>query len=97
MFLCGILKQVFAAFLFFSSFSVLAQEQPTAYVVETEFNIWNKKINDTAYVFADIAYIRDHPSLKGVILDSLTAGTNIIIKSEGYNKILIKDFYAPDY
>lgn len=89
------LRLIFAAFLFFYSFNVLAQEQPAAYAVETEFNIWNKKINDTAYVFADIAYIRDYPGLKGALLDSLTAGTRVIIKSEPYNKMLIKDFYAP--
>jgi hypothetical protein len=95
LFLCAMLKQVFTAFLFIVSISVQAQDRPAAYAVAEEFNLWNKKLNDTARVFADIAYIRDYPSLKGIILDSVTAGTNVIIKSEGYNNMLIKDFYAP--
>lgn len=89
------LKQFFAALFLLISYNALAQEQPAAYAVATEYNIWNKNINDTASVFADIAYIRDYPGLNGVLLDSLTAGTKVIIKSEGYNNMLIKDFYAP--
>ena len=89
------LKQVFFAFLFIASINVRAQERPAAYAVAQESNLWNKKLNDTAKVFADIAYIRDYPSLKGVILDSVAIGINVVIKSEGFNNMLIKDFYAP--
>ncbi|NQX38271.1 hypothetical protein SAMN05421820_101285 [Pedobacter steynii] len=88
-------KQVFTALLIILSVSVRAQERPAAYAVDENFNLWNKKTNDTTCVFADIAYIRDYPGLKGMILDSLTTGTRVIIKSEAYNNTLIKDFHAP--
>lgn len=86
---------MFVVLLAVFSISVRAQERAAAYAVDEEFNIWNKKLNDTACVFADIAYMRDYPSLTGVLLDSLSAGTKVIIKSEAYNNTLIKDFYAP--
>lgn len=88
-------KQGFIALLTMLSFSAGAQERPSAYTVDENLNIWNKRINDTATVFADVAYIRDSPSLKGSISDSLTAGARVIIKSEAYNSSLIKDFHAP--
>jgi hypothetical protein len=88
-------KQVFIALLILLSISVRAQERAAAYAVDENFNLWNKKTNDTACVFADVAYIRDYPGLRGVILDSLTAGSRVIIKSEAYNNTLIKDFHAP--
>lgn len=88
-------KQVFFGLLILLSVSVQAQERPAAYAVDENSNLWNKRINDTACVFADIAYIRDYPGLKGLVLDSLTAGSKVIIKSEAYNNTLIKDFHAP--
>lgn len=91
------LKYIFVALLIVISFPTQAQEAPAAYAVADEFNLWNKKLNDTVYVFADIAYLRDNPSLKGSVLDSLTAGSKVVIKSEPYNNTLIKDFYAPWY
>lgn len=90
-------KHIFIAILLIFSISVRAQERSTAYAVDEEFNLWNKRINDTAYVFADIAYLRDCPALKGILLDSLSAGTKVIIKSEAYNNTFIKDFQAPWY
>lgn len=95
MFLCVMFKQMFAALLIILSVSVQAQERPAAYAVDKELNLWNKNINDTARVFADIAYIRDYPGLNGALLDSLNAGTKVMIKSEAYNNTLIKDFHAP--
>lgn len=90
-------KYLFIALLIVTSFHTKAQEAPAAYAVDEEFNLWNKKLNDTAYVFADVAYLRDNPSLKGAILDSLTVGSKVLIKSQAYNNTLIKDFYAPWY
>lgn len=90
-------KPVLIAILLVFSLGAGAQERAAAYAVDEEFNLWNKKLNDTACVFADIAYIRDYPGLKGIILDSLSAGTRVIIKSEAYNNTLIKDFHAPWY
>ncbi|WP_316822620.1 hypothetical protein [Pedobacter gandavensis] len=92
------LKYLFVGLLIaISSLNGRAQEAPAAYVVAEEFNIWNKRINDTACVFADVAYLRDYPGLKGKLLDSLTAGTKVVIKSEALNNTFLKDFYAPWY
>ncbi|SMG43989.1 hypothetical protein [Sphingobacterium psychroaquaticum] len=71
------------------------QDEPAAYAVNEEFNLWNKNKGDMAYVFADVAYIRDNPGLYGKVIDSLQVGAPVIIRSEGYNTMMIKDFYAP--
>lgn len=72
-----------------------AQEEARAYVVDHGYNLWNKQIGDTAYVFADKALIRDYPSLEGKIIDSLTNGSSVIIQSEPYNPSTIRGFNAP--
>lgn len=61
----------------------------------SEFNLWNKHPNDTAYVFADKAYIRSLPSASGKIIDSLTHGSAVYIKSKAYNPTTIRGFEAP--
>lgn len=72
-----------------------AQDGPAAYAVSDEFTIWNLSPNDTAYVYADLAYLRDQPNLQGRILDSLTAGAMVQIISSTYGGNKIKGFYAP--
>lgn len=72
-----------------------AQEQPAAYLLNEEYNLWNFQKGDTAYVFADVAYIRDHPDTKSKLVDSLQEGTMVIIESEGYNDSKIRGFHAP--
>jgi hypothetical protein len=92
------MKKTLLLFFFTLTFlSIRAQEQPAAYAVNQEFNLWNFQIGDTAYVFADIAYIRDNANTKAKLLDSLAEGTMVVIKSEGYNGNTIRGFYAPWY
>ncbi|MCA5006472.1 SH3 domain-containing protein [Sphingobacterium bovistauri] len=79
-------------FILQSSYS--QSQEAAAYEVD-EFNLWNKQIGDTAYVFADQAYLRDAPSLNGKIIDSLVHGTPVYIKSEAYNPSTIRGFKAP--
>jgi len=71
------------------------QDKPAAYEVYEGYNLWNKQIGDTSYVFADMAYVRDYPSTQSVILDSLIHGTLVVIKSNGYNSSHIRGFHAP--
>ena len=88
-------RKVLLFLLCLAAITLHAQEQPAAYALVDEYNLWGVNKGDEAHVFADVAYIRDYPSLKGKILDSLTVGTPITIRSDGYNQMLIKDFYAP--
>lgn len=83
--------------LLLSIFSITAhaQEEPAAFAVETQFNLWNFKTQDSAYVFADVAYVRENPNLQAEITDSLSQGNQVMIKSEGYNGQTIRGFYAP--
>lgn len=75
--------------------NLYAQAQNLDAYEVNEFNLWNKHINDTAYIFADKAYIRDSPNTKGKVIDSLVHGTQTIIKSQPYNPTTIRGFKAP--
>lgn len=78
--------------------SLFAQEEmdePAAYAVSEEFNMWNLSIGDTSHVFANNSYIRSYPSLESKVLDSLSVGAELIILSEGYNNDKVKGFHAP--
>ena len=72
-----------------------AQEKPAAYALDEEYNLWNFQKADTAYIFADLAYIRDYPNLEAGVIDSLTQGNQVIIKSVAYRGHTIRGFYAP--
>lgn len=72
-----------------------AQEKPAAYALDEEYNLWNFQKADTAYIFADLAYIRDYPNLEAGVIDSLTQGNQVIIKSVAYRGNTIRGFYAP--
>lgn len=80
-----------------STIRLSAQNEPAAYILEDGYNFWNKQVGDTAYIFSDIAYIRDYPGIKGRLLDSLTQETPLIVKSENYNNTKVKGFEAPWY
>ena len=84
--------------LFIFCFLVLfirAQQEPAAFALDEQFNLWNFQKSDTAYVFAEVAYIRDSPSLQSQVIDSLTHGSPVIIRSEAYSGTIIRGFYAP--
>lgn len=70
-------------------------DAPAAYQVYEGNNLWNKQKGDTAYVFADVAYIRDYPDTDANLLDSLTHGTMLLIASDGYNPRTIRGYKAP--
>ena len=75
-----------------------AQDSNKGKLVEaSEFNLWNKHKGDKAVVYADIAYIRDFPSTKSNVIDSLTQGDEIKINSIPYNNSIIRGFEAPWY
>lgn len=60
---------LFSLLLVVCSNTLLGQEQPAAYILEEGYDFWMKEKGDTAYVFADVAYIRDYPGTKGKLLD----------------------------
>jgi len=80
---------------FFTLYSIHAQEEPIAYAVDNEFNLWGFNQSYTAYVFAEKAYIRDYPSLQSNLIDSLPHATPVIVTSEPYTGTVIRGFYAP--
>ncbi|TDS12286.1 hypothetical protein [Sphingobacterium paludis] len=82
-------------FLILHPFFGKGQEQPAAYVLAEEQSIWWLSAGDTAYIYADNAYLRDEPNLKGRILDSLQCGTMITILSPAYGGSKVRGFYAP--
>lgn len=75
--------------------ALFGQEEPAAYVLEDGYDFWMKQKGDTAYVFADMAYIRDYPSTQGKLLDSIPQETLVIIKSDSYNNSTARGFEAP--
>lgn len=72
-----------------------AQEQPAAYALNEEYNLWNLQKGDTTYVFAEMAYIREYADTKSKLVHSLQEGKMVIIKSDGYNGSTVRGFYAP--
>jgi hypothetical protein len=61
-----------------------------------EHNIWNAQSEDTFMIFADKAYIRQEPSLKSPISDSLNIGSRVIITAEKSGApLLMKGMVAP--
>lgn len=71
------------------------QETPAAYELDENFNFWHLQPGDTAYVFADVAYVRDYPSTSSALIDSVRQGQRVIISSEGYNSSLVRGYSAP--
>lgn len=71
------------------------QEAPAAYALAETYNLWNISKGQDAFVFSDVAYIRDYPSLEGKLLDSIIQGQKITITSSGYNGNTIKGFRTP--
>ena len=91
------MKRFYLLFSMLTSFVAYAQsDKPAAYEVYEGYNLWNKQKGDTAYVFADVAYIRDYPDTDGtILLDSLTHGTMLLLTSDGYNERSIRGYNAP--
>ncbi|SFS82824.1 SH3 domain-containing protein [Sphingobacterium wenxiniae] len=82
-------------FILTSIITYAQEDRPAAYEVYEGYNYWGNNKGDTAYVFADVAYVRDYPSTSSVLLDSLTHGTMVTIISDGYNESIIRGFAAP--
>lgn len=79
-----------------NSILLFGQAATVEYEVDNSFNWWNKRSGDDVYIFADIAYIRDQPSVKGQIIDSLAQGHQLkILSNECYNPSTIRGFSAP--
>ena len=71
------------------------QQEPAAFAIDEQFTLWNFQKSDTAYVFAEVAYVRDQPNLQAPIVDSLSQATPVTIMSEAYYGSTVRGFYAP--
>lgn len=61
-----------------------------------EHNLWNAEANDTFMIFADKAYIRQEPSLKAAVTDSLAIGSSVVLTAEKAGApLMMKGIVAP--
>ncbi|MBW8688295.1 hypothetical protein [Chitinophaga rhizophila] len=60
-----------------------------------EYNLWAPQKGDTLMIFAEKAYIRQTPSAKGTILDSLTTGNTVIAAKLNETELTMKGISAP--
>jgi len=81
----------FSFFLFFS-FAMSAAAQTKDNV---DWNVWSVQ-KDSAYsIFAKKALVRAEPSVKGQLVDSLTAGAIITVEEQTKNFDMVRNIYAP--
>lgn len=69
-----------------------------AYIEEDTFTIWNVSDKKEAVIFANMAYIREEPNSKSLLLDSLPVGSAIkFIGNGAYNQTFIRGMELPWY
>ncbi|OYD44207.1 hypothetical protein CHU00_18105 [Sphingobacterium cellulitidis] len=74
----------------------MAQEEPAAYVVNDEYNLYLTQKDSTALVFANMAYIRKEPSTKSELKDSISIGTEVkFLDDVGLNPMSLRGMYLP--
>lgn len=94
-------KYLLLCFSFLSILSlqrVQAQEAAAAYEVIEDFNLWQTHKDKEATIFANVAYIRQEPSTKSSLIDSIPVGTAIkFLEDEGLNRTEIRGMNLPWY
>ncbi len=74
-----------------------AQDEPAAYeVLANQANFWNPHADKPASIFVNMAYIRQEPSSRSQLIDSLAIGTPItFLNDEAINPTLIRGMLLP--
>ncbi|MEI5984850.1 SH3 domain-containing protein [Sphingobacterium sp. PU5-4] len=89
---------IFALSLAMMSISFSFAQAPAAYEVVEEFNFYQVHDQKETLVFANMAYIREEPSTKSKLLDSLALGTELkYIGADAINPTLIRGMKLPWY
>lgn len=80
-----------------SFFNAAAQEEePAAYVVNNEFNLYQASKGNKALVFVNNAYIRSEPTSKSSLIDSIPLGTTVeFVDDDGLNPTSLRGMYLP--
>lgn len=84
------MKKLFLSMLVLAAAPVMAQVSGNV-----EYNLWRVQQKDTLTVFAEKAYIRQTPSPKGTIQDSLTTGEMVIALKLNETEFTMKGVSAP--
>ena len=90
--------RVLILFILILLFSVKAksQEEPAAYLVNSDFNLYHTTKDSTALIFSNIAYIRSQPTSKSSLIDSLPIGTEVkFMEEDGLNPTSLRGMYLP--
>jgi hypothetical protein len=84
------MKHFFLSMLLLAAVPVMAQLSGNV-----EYNLWTPQQGDTLTIFAEKAYIRQTPSPKATILDSLTTGGTVIAVKLNETELTMKGISAP--
>lgn len=84
------MKQLFLSMLLLAATPVMAQLSGNV-----EYNVWRVQPGDTLTVFGEKAYIRQTPSPKGTILDSLTTGGTVTAVKLDETEFTMKGISTP--
>ncbi len=76
-----------------------AQDQePAAYAVDATYNLHHTQKDSTSLVFVNMAYIREEPTAKSNLIDSIPLGTPVkFLDEDGLNATSIRGMYLPWY
>jgi hypothetical protein len=87
---------LFFAFIF-TTIDINAQEQePAAYVIYDEYNLYHTSKDSIALVFVNMAYVREQPTSKSNLLDSIPLGTKVkFIEEQGLNPTSLRGMHLP--
>jgi len=82
----------------FSHFAQAQEEEPAAFVVADDYNLWYVNTEKDAAIFANMAYVRKMPSTNSALVDSIPMGTPIkFLDNAGYNPMQLRGMYLPWY
>lgn len=63
--------------------------------IAADFNLWYTQPGDTLMVYAEKAYVRQEPSLQGVIADTLFTGATVVAGKDAGTPLRMKGMIAP--
>jgi len=71
-------------------------QEAAAYLVYDDYNLYHTAKDSTALVFVNMAYVRDEPSSKSNLIDSIPLGTSVkFIDEQGLNPTSLRGMYLP--
>lgn len=85
---------IFSLFIF--NIQQAKSQEPAAYLVYDDFNLYHTSKDSSALVFVNMAYVRSEPSSKAELLDSIPLGTEVkFVEELSLNPISLRGMYLP--